>query len=81
MLQELLRHFYKQYEESPTLYIIDDYSATKELTKKKDMLFELAFSGRHAEQSMWVISQRYNSVLKDLRVQTKMALCVLHERP
>ena len=70
-LQELLRMFFKEYAGSPTLYIIDDCSATKELTKKKDMLSELAFSGRHAEQSVWVISQRYNSVLKDLREQTK----------
>jgi len=74
-LQELLRMFFKKYAGSPTLYIIDDCSATKELTKKKDMLSELAFSGRHAEQSVWVISQRYNSVLKDLREQTKW-LCM-----
>jgi hypothetical protein len=70
-LQELLRYFFDKYAGSPTLYIIDDCSATKELTKKKDMLSELAFSGRHAQQSVWVISQRYNSVLKDLREQTK----------
>lgn len=74
-LQELLRFFFNKYAGSPTLYIIDDCSATKELTKKKDMLSELAFSGRHAEQSVWVISQRYNSVLKDLREQTKW-LCM-----
>ena len=62
--------FFNKYAGSPTLYIIDDCSAAKELTKKKDMLSELSFSGRHAEQSVWVISQRYNSVLKDLREQT-----------
>ena len=39
------------------------------------MLSELAFSGRHAEQSVLVISQRYNSVLKDLTEQTKW-LCM-----
>jgi Rad3-related DNA helicase len=76
-LQELLRIFFKKYAGYSTLYIIDDYSATKELTKKKDMLSELAFSGRHAEQSVWVISQRYNSVLKDLREQTKW-LCLFY---
>ena len=70
-LQELLRLFFDRFAGSPTLYIIDDCSATKELTKKKDMLSELAFSGRHAEQSVWVISQRYISVLKDLREQAK----------
>ena len=63
----------------PTLYIIDDCSATKELTKKKDMLSELAFSGRHASQSVWVISQRYISVLKDLRDQTKW-VCIFYTK-
>ncbi|CAG2243493.1 unnamed protein product [Mytilus edulis] len=43
------------------------------------MLSELAFSGRHAEQSVWVISQRYNSVLKDLREQTKW-LCMFYTK-
>ena len=68
-LQELLRYFFDKFAGRPTLYIIDDCSATKELTKKKDMLSQLAFSGRHAEQSVWVILQRYISVLKDLREQ------------
>jgi len=58
------------FQGEPTLYIIDDCSATKALTKKKDMLSELAFSGRHAEQSVWVLTQKYNAVLKDLREQT-----------
>ena len=78
-LHELLRIFYNKYAGKPTLYIIDDCSATKELTKKRDMLSELAFSGRHAEQSVWVISQRYNSVLKDLREQTKW-LCMFYTK-
>ena len=34
------------------------------------MLSELVFSGRHAKQSVWVLTQKYNSVLKDLRDQT-----------
>ena len=66
--------FFDKFAGRPTLYIIDDWSATKELTKKKDMLSQLAFSGRHAEQSVWVISQRYISVLKDLREQAKWVL-------
>lgn len=80
-LQELLRlllFFFYRYAGKPTLYIIDDCSATK-LTKKKDMLSELAFSGRHAEQSVWFISQRYNSVLKDLREQTKW-VCMFYTK-
>ena len=70
-LHDYLRAFYMAFEGEPTLYIVDDCSATKALTKKKDMLSELAFSGRHAEQSVWVLTQKYNSVLKDLREQTR----------
>lgn len=70
-LHDYLRAFYQTFAGHPTLYLIDDLSASKALTKKKDMLSELAFSGRHAEQSVWVLTQRYNSVLKDLREQTR----------
>ena len=35
------------------------------------MLSKLAFSGRHAEQSIWVLTQKYNSILTDLREQVK----------
>lgn len=66
-----LRAFHNRFAGEPTLYIIDDCAASKALTKKKDMLSELAFSGRHAEQSVWVLTQKYNSVLKDLREQTR----------
>ena len=78
-LQELLCYFFNKFAGRPTLYIIDDCSATKELTKKKDMLSQLAFSGRHAEQSVWVISQRYISVLKDLREQAKW-VCMFYTK-
>ena len=59
------------------MYIIDDRSATKEFTRKKDMLSQVAISGRHTEQSVWVISQRYISALKDIREQAK-EVCMLH---
>ena len=29
------------------------------------------FSGHHADQSVWVLTQNYNSVLKDLREQLR----------
>jgi len=70
-LHDYLRAFYKLFQGEPTLYIIDDCSATKALRQKNDMLSELAFSGRHAEQSVWVLTQKYNSVSKDLREQTR----------
>ena len=70
-LHDWLRALYRCFQGAPTLYIIDDCSATKALTKKKDMLSELAFSGRHARQSVWVLTQKYNSVLTDFRSQTQ----------
>ena len=55
-LHDYLRAFYLVFQGEPTLYVIDDCSATKALTKKKNlMLSELAFSGRHAKQSVWVL--------------------------
>lgn len=70
-LHDCLHALYQCFQGEPTLYFIDDCSASKALTKKKDALSELAFSGRHAQQSVWVLTQKYNSVLKDLREQTQ----------
>ena len=68
-LHDYLRAFYQPFMGEPTLYIIDDCSALTALTKNKDMLSMLAFSSRHAEQSVWVLTQKYNYFLKDLREQ------------
>ena len=54
-----------------TLFIIDDCSAEGEINKKRDALSELAFSGRHRNHSLWVLTQKYNSVSKDVREQIK----------
>ena len=61
----------------PTSFIIDDCSALSALTKTKDMLSMLAFSGRHAEHSVWALTQKYNSVLKDLCEQMRW-VCLFH---
>ena len=70
-LHAWLRIFFELFQGEPTLYIIDDCSASKALVQKRNMLSELAFSGRHAGQSVWVLTQKYNSVVKDLREQTR----------
>ena len=70
-LHDCLHAMYQVFQGEPTLYIIDDCSASKALTKKKDMLSELALSGRHTGTSFWVLTQKYNAVLKDLRGQTR----------
>ena len=70
-LHDYLRAFYQAFVGEPTLYIIDDCSAMKALTRTKDMLSELAFSGRHTDPTVCVLTQKYNTVLKDLREQTR----------
>ena len=58
-----------------TLFIIDNCSAEGEITKKRDALSELAFSGRHRNHSLWVLMQKYNSVSKNFREWIKW-LCL-----
>ena len=50
-------------------FIIDDCSAEKDIVKKRNSLSMLAFSGRHVNISVWVLTQKYNAVLKDFREQ------------
>ena len=54
-LHDYLRAFYHVFMGEPTLYNIDDCSASTALTKKKVMLSMFGFSGRHAEKSVWVL--------------------------
>jgi len=70
-LQDWLKALHEKFKGEPTLFILDDCSANREITKKRDMLSYLAFSGRHANHSVWVLTQKFNSVLKDLREQTR----------
>ena len=58
-----------------TLFIIDVCSAEGEINKKGDALSELAFSGRNRNHSLWVLTQKYNSISKDVREQLKW-LCL-----
>lgn len=70
-LHDCLQALYELFEGRLTLYIIDNMTASKALKKMKDVLSDLAFPGLHAKQSVWVLAQRYNAVLKDLREQTQ----------
>ena len=72
-LNECLKYGYDVYgkQDSQTLFIIDDCCHTKGMTKKKQMLSYLAFSGIRKNCSVWVLTPKYNSVLTDLRSQTK----------
>lgn len=83
-LNDTLKVFFENYgklDDSHVLFLIDDCSSKKGLTTKKKMLSELAFSGRHLNCSVWILTQKYNSVLTDLREQIKwMALFYCKDR-
>ena len=72
---ELIKLFKNALKGYQTLFIIDDCSAEGEINKKLEALSELAFSGRHINHSLWVLTQKYNSVSKDVRDQIK-CLCL-----
>ena len=63
-LNEWIKLFKNTLKSYQTLLIIDDCSAEGEINKKRDALSELAFSGRHRNHSLWVLS-------KDVREQIK----------
>ena len=47
------------------MFIIDDCSAESEINKKRDALSELAFSSRHRNHYLWVLTQKFNTISKD----------------
>ena len=74
-LNEWIKLFKITLKGHQTLFIINDCSAEGEINKKRDALSELAFSGRHRNHSLWALTQKYNSVSKDVREQIKW-LCL-----
>ena len=55
---------------SKTLFLIDDIIADEALDKCCQPLLELAISGRHS--SLWLLTQSYTAVPKNIRRQAKM---------
>ena len=55
-LNEWIKLFKNALKGHHTLFIIDDCSVEGEINKKRDALSELAFSGRHRNHSLWVLT-------------------------
>ena len=54
-----------------TLFIVDDMIADETLDKKRQPLLDLAISGRHRKHSLWLLTQSYTAIPKNLRRQKK----------
>ena len=57
---------------SKTLFLIDDIIADETLDKKRHLLLELAISGRHRKHSLWLLTQLYTAIPKNIRRQANM---------
>jgi len=66
-LDSCLKIATETYKGSNTLFLIDDCANLHDFKKKKSELCYLACSGRHDGITVWVINQKYNSVVKDFR--------------
>lgn len=56
---------------SDVLFVIDDCIANEELDKKRSKLTDLVISGRHRNHSVWLLTQSYTAIPKNLRRQLK----------
>ena len=57
-LSKWIKLFKNALKDHQTLFIIDDCSAEGKISRKRDALSELAFSGRHRNHSLWVLTQK-----------------------
>ena len=55
-----------------TLFLTDDIIADETLNKRCQMLLELAISGRHRGQSLWLLTQSYTAISNNVRKQAEM---------
>ena len=56
---------------SETLFIIDVIIGDESLDKRRQPLLELAISGRHRDYYLWLLTQSYSAIPKNLRKQVK----------
>ena len=56
---------------SETLFIIDDIVADDCLDKRRQSLLEVAISGRYRSHYLWLLTQSYSAIPKNLRRQAK----------
>ena len=68
IIEKLSLHFSGE----ETLFVVDDVIADETLDKRRQPLLELAISGRHRQHSLWLLTQSYTALPKNLRRQKKM---------
>ena len=66
-LNEAIDLYQNVFDGIRTLFIVDDCSSMQDIKyrRKTCTLSKMAFSGRHYNHSCWLLTQKYNSVLKN----------------
>lgn len=70
-LLELSKEFFSGHN---TLFIIDDCANLHDSKIKRSAICKLAFHGRHDKISTWIITQKYNAIVKDFRENIRMLI-------
>ena len=70
VLEKLIEIFKDRVEQ--TLIIIDDCANLGDAKLKATALTKLAFHGRHLNISTWILTQKYNAIVKDFRENIMM---------
>ena len=73
-LDEYLEINMKFFSGCNTLFLIDDCANLHDSKMKKSAICELAFHGRHHNISTWIITQKYNAIVKDFRDNIRMLI-------
>jgi hypothetical protein len=74
-LLDYLKALFMLFRGTQTLYVIDDCACEEDMAKRKGKLAKLAMTGRHALQSVWCLTQKYNEIPRGFRTQT-MWVCL-----
>ena len=70
-LFEIIEKLSLRFSGEETLFVVDDVIADETLDKRRNSLLELAISGRHRQHSLWILTQSYTALPKNLRRQKK----------
>jgi hypothetical protein len=71
-LDEMLEKNMEFFSGSATLFLIDDCANLHDSKMKESAICKLAFHGRHHNISTWIITQKYNAIVKDFRDNIRM---------
>ena len=80
-LHDWIEKLGKQFAGFKTLFLIDDITANENLNKQRQPLLELVISGRHRAHSLWLLTQSYTAVPKNIRRQAKMLYVWYPKKP